>query len=154
MLLFMYMTRNIYVPRERMSRPSFLRCSFPSGYCLSLTHAAHIYRTSSNILNYVRRAWRQIQLLYMYFTCLLGSAAGMLLILVADKSYFAQNNCQFASSSLCGTRMCTDCKLEGGVKHSAKLSRDVWRAHINNLIIWISTPEGGVPSPLNYSTCL
>ena len=35
--------------------------SFPSGYCLSRTHAAHIY---SNILSDVRRARRHMQLLY------------------------------------------------------------------------------------------
>ena len=44
-----------------MLPPSFLRCSFPSGYCLSRTHAAHIY---SNILSDVRCVWRQVQLLY------------------------------------------------------------------------------------------
>ena len=62
MFLFMYTTRN-KLSRERMSPPSFLRCSFPSGYCLSRTHAAHIY---SNILSDVRCAWRQVQLLWWF----------------------------------------------------------------------------------------
>ena len=37
--MYMYTTCYKYVPRERMTPPSFRRCSFPSGYCLSRTHA-------------------------------------------------------------------------------------------------------------------
>ena len=52
--------------------PSFLRWSFPSGYCLSRTHAEHIY---SNILSDVNSAWRQVQLPYStkpYIPCASG----------------------------------------------------------------------------------